>query len=168
MKVKKAPSFYVRTGDYVEVLSGDDKGKRGKIVAVNRKKGLVLVEGVNVVKKHIKRGANPKIPQGGRVEMEKPIYACKVALIDPVTNKPTRVGYRYLPDGSKEMFAKKSGTRLRLISPARASREQLGERIAKDIATKKAAKEAALAAFNVPSIEQQIMEVYAKPFPKLL
>ena len=67
---KKAPSLYVRSGDYVQVISGDDKGKRGKIVSINRKKGLVLVEGINKVKKHIKRGANPQIPQGGRVEVD--------------------------------------------------------------------------------------------------
>jgi|GEM_PF-47018 len=145
MKVKKAAKLYVRSGDYVEVLSGDDKGKRGKIVAVNRKKGLVLVEGVNIVKKHIKRGANPKVPQGGRVEIERPIHGCKVALIDPVTNKPTRVGYRYLPDGSKEMYAKKSGTVLRKVSPPRASRAHLGAYIEKRDADIKAAKAALLA-----------------------
>lgn len=112
--------MYVRSGDFVEVLSGDDKGKRGKIVAVNRKKELVLVEGVNIVKKHVKRGVNPKAPQGGRIEVERPIHACKVALIDPSTNRPTRIGYRFLPDGRKEMYAKKTGTTLRVISPARA------------------------------------------------
>ncbi len=116
---KKAPSLYVRSGDYVQVISGDDKGKRGKIVSINRKKGLVLVEGINKVKKHIKRGANPQIPQGGRVEVERPIHGSNVALIDPSTNKPTRIGYRYLADGRKEMYAKKTGTTLRVISPAK-------------------------------------------------
>lgn len=113
--------MYIRLGDVVIVLSGDDKGKRGEVIAVNRKKSLVTVRGVNIVKKHIKRG-HPKAPQGGRLEMEKPIHSCKVALIDPQTNKPTRIGFRVLADGSKERYAKSSGVSLGQTSPAKVRR----------------------------------------------
>jgi large subunit ribosomal protein L24 len=113
--------MYIRRGDVVEVISGDDSGKRGQVTAVDRDKGTVTIQGVNVVRKHIKRG-HPKSPQGGRLEIEMPLRVCKVALIDPESNKPTRVGFRYLPDGSKERFAKRSGVSLGLVSPAKASR----------------------------------------------
>jgi large subunit ribosomal protein L24 len=113
--------MYIRKGDYVQVLSGDDKGKRGQVLSVNRKKGLVTVQGVRVVKKHIKRGP-PKSPQGGRLDVEMPMHVGKVALLDPSDDKPTRVGFRYLPDGSKERYAKRSGASLGLVSPAKASR----------------------------------------------
>ena len=113
--------MYIRKGDVVQILSGDDKDKRGQVTHVNRKKGLVTVQGIRVVKKHIKRG-HPKSPQGGRLEVELPIPVCKVALIDPADDKPTRVGFRYLPDGSKERYAKRSGASLGLVSPPKASR----------------------------------------------
>ena len=110
--------MYIRTGDMVEVLSGTEKGKRGKVTAVERKKGRIIIQGLNLAMKHIKRG-HPKAPQGGRIEIEKPMHACKVALIDPVTDKPTRIGYRYLADGTKERYAKKSGASLGIVSPAK-------------------------------------------------
>ena len=113
--------MYLKRGDTVEVLAGEDRGKRGQIVSVNRKKGTVTVQGVNVVKKHIKRG-HPKSPQGGRLEIEMPIDACKVGIVDPEQDKPTRVGYRFLPDGSKERYAKRSGASLGIVSPAKAAR----------------------------------------------
>ena len=113
--------MYIRRGDVVQVISGDDNGKRGQVTTVNREKGTVTIQSVNVVRKHIKRG-HPKSPQGGRLEIEMPLPVCKVALIDPETNKPTRVGFRYLPDGSKERYAKRSGASLGLVSPAKASR----------------------------------------------
>lgn len=113
--------MYIRRGDVVVVISGDDNGKRGQVTAVDLKKGTVTVQGLNVVRKHIKRG-HPKSPQGGRLDIEMPMPASKVALIDPESNKPTRVGVRYLADGSKERYAKRSGASLGLVSPAKASR----------------------------------------------
>jgi large subunit ribosomal protein L24 len=111
----------IRNGDTVQVLVGEDKGKRGQVTAVNIKKSTVTIQGINVARKHIKKG-HPQSPQGGRLDIEVPMHACKVALIDPTTNKPTRVGYRYLDDGSKERYARKSGTSLGLVSPPKASR----------------------------------------------
>jgi large subunit ribosomal protein L24 len=113
--------MHIRSGDTVVVLVGEDKGKRGQVVSVDLKQDKVTVQGVNVARKHIKKG-HPKSPQGGRLDIEVPMHVCKVALIDPTTDKPTRVGFRYLDDGSKERFAKKSGASLGLSSPAKATR----------------------------------------------
>jgi large subunit ribosomal protein L24 len=112
------PHIHIRKDDTVEVLSGDDKGKRGRVLRVLVKEGKVVVEGMNRVYKHLR--PNRQNNQGGRLSKEMPIQLSNVALIDPTTNKPTRVGVRYLPDGSKERFAKKSGTSLGKVAPARA------------------------------------------------
>jgi large subunit ribosomal protein L24 len=95
-------------------MTGDDKGTRGKVLRVLRAKNQVVVAGVNRVYRHLK--PSRRNPQGGRLSKEMPVNASNVLLIDPATNKPTRVGVRYLPDGTKELYAKKSGTRLRLLS----------------------------------------------------
>jgi large subunit ribosomal protein L24 len=115
--------MHVKKGDTVIVIAGDDKGKKGEILSVDRKKGRVVVQGVNVGLKHIKRG-HPKAPQGGRIEFERPIYACKVAHIDPTTGKATRTGFRFLADGNKERFAKGSGASLGIISRPQAKVEK--------------------------------------------
>lgn len=113
--------MYIKRGDTVEVISGNDKGKRGSVTIVDLKKGLVTVQGLNKSQKHIKRG-HPKNPQGGRLDIEMPMQACKVALICPDTNKPTRVGFRFMKDGSKERYAKRSGASLGIISQPKPSR----------------------------------------------
>lgn len=110
--------MYIRRGDVVVVLSGDDKGKKGEVLSVDRKKNKAIVQGLNLAMKHIKRG-HPKAPQGGRIEIERPIHTCKLALMDPQTGKPTRVGFRYLADGSKERYAKSSGASLGIVSSAK-------------------------------------------------
>jgi large subunit ribosomal protein L24 len=109
--------MHIRTNDVVEVLTGDDKGKRGKVIRVLIEDGKVVVQGVNLVYRHLK--PSRKNPQGGRLSKEMPINASNVALIDPSTGKPTRVGVRYLADGTKELYAKKSGTTLRTLSKPR-------------------------------------------------
>ena len=108
--------MHIRRDDIVVVLAGDDKGKRGKVMRINRDDNKVVVEGVNRVYKHLKPSRGN--PQGGRLSKEMAICATNVALIDPTTNGPTRVGVRYAADGSKELFAKKSGSRLRVLSKA--------------------------------------------------
>ncbi|WMM89156.1 50S ribosomal protein L24 [Heyndrickxia coagulans] len=98
--------MHVKKGDKVMVISGKDKGKTGTILAVYPKKNRVIVEGVNVVKKHAKPSqANP---QGGILDMEAPIHVSNVMPIDPKTNEPTRVGYEIRND-KKVRVAKKSG-----------------------------------------------------------
>jgi large subunit ribosomal protein L24 len=106
--------MHLRKDDVVEVVAGDDKGSRGKVLRVLRTKNKVVVEGINRVYRHLK--PSRRNPQGGRLSKEMPVDASNVMLIDPVKNVPTRVGVRYTPDGSKELYAKKSGTRLRLLS----------------------------------------------------
>ena len=106
--------MYIRKDDTVAVLAGDDKGKRGRVLRVLRADGKVVVEGVNKVYKHLK--PSRRNPQGGRLSKEMPVDASNVALIDPTTNKPTRLGVRYAADGSKELVAKPSGTRIRVLS----------------------------------------------------
>lgn len=108
----------IRKGDTVEVVAGNDAGTRGTVLSVDRGTGKIVVEGVNRVLKHVRRG-HPKSPQGGRLNLELPIDASNVMLICPETNKPTRVGVRILDDGSKELFAKRSGARLRQLAPAK-------------------------------------------------
>lgn len=110
--------MHIRKGDVVVVVSGDDSGSRGTVLSVDRKNGKIVVEGVNKVYKHVRRG-HPKSPQGGRLHIELAVDASNVMMVCPETNQPTRVGVKANPDGSKELIAKKSGARLRQLSPAR-------------------------------------------------
>ncbi|MFZ2255613.1 MAG: 50S ribosomal protein L24 [Patescibacteria group bacterium] len=96
----------IHTNDEVIVIAGKDKGKKGKVVKANPASGTVLIEGVNLITRHIKRqGSTP----GQKVTYEKPIDASNVMLLDPKTGEPTRVGYK-LEGGKKFRVAKKSGT----------------------------------------------------------
>jgi len=107
--------MHVKVDDIVIVIAGNHRGDRGKVLAVDHKTGKVVVEGVNRVYKHVRR--SQRNPQGGRLSKEMPIDASNVMLVCPQTNKPTRVGYRYLADGSKERYAKRSGASLGIVSP---------------------------------------------------
>ncbi|AIG24600.1 50S ribosomal protein L24 [Brevibacillus sp. 7WMA2] len=99
--------MHVKKGDMVIVTAGKDKGKKGQVLAALPKKDRVLVEGINLVKKHARPSqANP---QGGIVTQEAAIHVSNVSLIDPKTGKPTRVGYKVLENGKKVRVAKKSG-----------------------------------------------------------
>ena len=109
--------MHIRTGDTVEVIRGDDKGKRGRVLRVVRKDGKVVVEGVNKVYKHVK--PSRRNPQGGRLSKEMPVDVSNVLLIDPQTNTPTRLGVRYTADGVKELYAKKSGATIRRLATGR-------------------------------------------------
>ena len=100
----------IRKDDVVEVVTGDDKGSRGKVLRVLRAKNQVVVEGINRVYRHLK--PSRRNPQGGRLSKEMPVDVSNVMLIDPTSNKPTRIGVRILSDGSKERYAKKSGAAL--------------------------------------------------------
>ena len=109
--------MYIKKGDTVVVRTGDDKGKRGKVLNVLQSKGKIVVEGINRVYKHLRK--SQRNPQGGRLSKEMPVDVSNVQLIDPQTNEPTRVGVRYLDDGRKELYAKKSGTAIRQLSKPR-------------------------------------------------
>jgi large subunit ribosomal protein L24 len=112
--------MHIKLNDMVEIISGDDRGQRGKVLAVDHQAGKVIVEGVNRVYKHVRR--SQRNPQGGRLSKEMPIQISNVMVVCPQTNKPTRVGYRYLDDGSKERFARASGASLGTASPPNARR----------------------------------------------
>jgi large subunit ribosomal protein L24 len=109
--------MHIRVGDTVVVIAGNDKGTQARVLAVDGEARKVVVEGVNQVYKHVRR--SQKNPQGGRLSKEMPIDVSNVMLICPKTSKPTRVGFRYLADGTKERFAKASGASLGTISPPR-------------------------------------------------
>ncbi|TWU16888.1 50S ribosomal protein L24 [Allorhodopirellula heiligendammensis] len=109
-----------RIDDEVIVISGANKGHKGKIIKIDRDAKKVIVEGAAKVWKHVRQ--SQKNPQGGRLSKEMPICASNVMILDPSSGKPSRIGLRYLEDGSKERFAKKSGTSLGQVSPAKASR----------------------------------------------
>ena len=98
--------MHVKKGDKVMVISGKDKGKTGVILSALPKKDRVLVEGVNIVKKHSK--PSQMNPQGGIINQEAPIHVSNVMPIDPKTGEPTRVGVK-VENGNKVRYAKKSG-----------------------------------------------------------
>jgi len=101
------PKLHVKKGDTVKVLSGKDRGKVGEILRVDPAAQKAIVQGVNMVTKHVK--PNQQNPNGARIEMEAPIYVCKLQLIDPKSGKPTRVGRVQGENGSWVRVAKKSG-----------------------------------------------------------
>lgn len=112
--------MHIKVGETVEVISGTDRGVRGKVLVVDARAGKVVVEGVARVYKHVRR--SQKNPQGGRLSKEMPIDIAKVMLVCPQTGKRTRVGFRYLEDGSKERYARRSGASLGSVSQANAKR----------------------------------------------
>jgi len=102
--------MHVKKDDTVIVISGKDKGKKGRVIAAYPRENRVLVEGVNLVKRHTK--PNPSNPNGGIIEREAPIHASNVMLVDPKTGKPTRIGYKILENGKKVRIAKRSGAQI--------------------------------------------------------
>jgi large subunit ribosomal protein L24 len=96
----------IRRGDKVVVLAGRDKGKRGEVVKAFPADNKVVVQGVNMVRKHQKQTPNQ---QGGIIAKEAPIHVSNLAIEDPKDGAPTRIGYKILDDGRKVRFAKRSG-----------------------------------------------------------
>ena len=101
---------HVKTGDTVIVLSGKDKGKKGKVLAVSPKEDKVIVEKINMVKKHVKPRKLGE--QGGIIKAEGAMYSSKVQLVCPRCKKPTRVGHKIYEDGTKGRICKKCGESL--------------------------------------------------------
>jgi large subunit ribosomal protein L24 len=99
--------LHVKKDDTVFVITGKDKGKKGRIIEAYPRQNRVLVEGINMMKKHAK--PSQQNPQGGIINQEAPIHVSNVMLIDPKSGKPTRVGYKLLDNGNKVRVAKKSG-----------------------------------------------------------
>ena len=101
---------HVKTGDTVIIMSGRDRGMKGKVLAVSPKEGKVIVEGRNMVSKHVKPRKMGE--QGGIIKAESAIYACKVQVLCPRCGKPTRVAHKIYEDGTKERICAKCGESL--------------------------------------------------------
>jgi large subunit ribosomal protein L24 len=101
-----ANKLKIRKGDRVKVIAGRSKGKIGDVLRVNAADQRVVVSGVNVIKRHTKPSRSE---QGGIIEREAAIHVSNVALLDPKTDKPTKIGFKFLEDGRKVRFARGSG-----------------------------------------------------------
>lgn len=108
----------IRSGDLVEVKTGNARGTRAKVLSVLPSKGKLVVEGVNRVYRHVKR--SQKSPQGGRLSKEMPVDASNVAIVCTACGKATRIGVRVEADGGRSRVCKKCGADLGIIRKAKA------------------------------------------------
>lgn len=99
----------IRKGDNVVVITGRDKGRKGEVIAVRPDEGRALVRGINMVKRHQKQTPQR---EGGIISKESPIHLSNIALVDPKTGKPTRVGFKTMNDGRKVRVARRSGVEI--------------------------------------------------------
>ena len=97
-------AFKIRKGDQVEITTGKDRGRRGKVLAIYTDKNKVLVEGLNMIKKHQRAAGNE---EGGIIEKEAPVQISNVMVVDPKDDKPTRVGFT-IKDGKKHRISKRT------------------------------------------------------------
>ncbi|MBQ1798504.1 MAG: 50S ribosomal protein L24 [Muribaculaceae bacterium] len=104
-------SLHIKKGDTVYVLAGDDKGKTGRVLSIMAKDGRAIVEGINLVSKSTK--PNAQNPQGGIIKKEAPINMSNLAVLDPKSGKPTRVGHRKDEKGKTVRYSKKSGEEIK-------------------------------------------------------
>ena len=107
----------IRTGDVVEIITGKDRGKRGKVLVANRLEGRLIVEGRNLARKHSRPRPVPgtrggQMTPGGVIEIEQPVDISNVALVCPSCEKTTRVGYETLADGRKVRACKKCSSQI--------------------------------------------------------
>ena len=103
--------LHIKKGDMVLVIAGDNKGKQGKVLKVEVSKERAIVEGVNICKKATK--PNAQNPQGGIIEKEAPIHVSNLAVLDPKTGKPTKIGRKANAQGKLVRYAKKSGEEIK-------------------------------------------------------
>lgn len=106
-EIKSKIKFKIRKNDNVIVITGNYKGKTGRVLEVDRKKGKLFVEGINIISRHTK--ANQKNPDGGIIKKEAPIAISNVMLVDPKTGTATRVGRKMTDKGKLKRYSKKSG-----------------------------------------------------------
>lgn len=103
----------IRTDDQVQVISGKEKGKQGKVLRTDPQAETVYVEDINMIKRHQRAQPSPdgrgQGKEGGIIEMEGPIHVSNVALVDPSDNRPTRVGIRTTDDGKRQRYSKRTG-----------------------------------------------------------
>lgn len=106
-KFNKQPKLKIRKGDMVRVIAGDDRGKEGRVLEVNLEKRRIVVEGVNIITKHLKPSAGK--PNGELKKTEAGVHVSNLAIIDPATGKTTRVGRKLNEKGSLQRYSKKTG-----------------------------------------------------------
>ena len=111
--------MHIKVNDTVQIMTGDDKGVQGKVLSVDHQSRKVLVEGVNLVYKHVRR--SQRNPQGGRLSKEMPVQASNVLWCCPSCSKPSRTGSRYGDEVSKERYCKRCGKSAGVVAPARSS-----------------------------------------------
>lgn len=107
----------IRKGDVVQVITGDDRGSTGRVLRVLRDENKIVVEGCNMVHKHIR--PSQRNPRGGRLTKEMPIHVSNVLLVSPETGAGVRVGARIDSKGDKVLYCKKTGKEIRVIKPAK-------------------------------------------------
>jgi large subunit ribosomal protein L24 len=107
-KEKVRTRIRIRKNDVVEVITGRDKGKRGKVLVVLPDKGRLLVQGVNFIKRHTRPNPQKNI-KGGIAEREAPIHVSNVMIVSPDDDKRTRIGFRLMPDGRKARIGRRGG-----------------------------------------------------------
>lgn len=110
-KSQRVYKIRLKKGDTVIVTTGKYKGQTGKITATHPKENKVTIEGINVVKRHIK--PTELRPQGGIEEKTKPMWVSKVALVNPTNKKPTKIGYSFDKQGNKVRISKRSGKEIK-------------------------------------------------------
>lgn len=103
----KNVKFHIRKGDTVKIIAGNDKGKSGKVLEVNRVKYRAIVEGANMVTKHVKPSAEN--PEGGIQQTEAAVHLSNLMIVDPSNGEATRVGRKKNADGKLQRYSKKSG-----------------------------------------------------------
>jgi large subunit ribosomal protein L24 len=103
--------LHIKKGDTVVVITGNYKGKKGRVLEVITKTNRAIVEGVNLIKKHTK--PNAKYPQGGIIDQEAPIHLSNLMLVDPKTGEPTRTGRRLNENGKLIRYSKKTGEEIK-------------------------------------------------------
>ncbi|HEY6564582.1 MAG TPA: 50S ribosomal protein L24 [Pirellulaceae bacterium] len=109
--------MHIQVEDMVEVITGDDRAKRARVLSVDRARNKVVVEGVNLVYKHVRK--SQRNPQGGRLSKEMPVPISNVLLVCGKCNKATRTGSRYTAEGAKVRYCRKCGAEISALSPPR-------------------------------------------------
>jgi large subunit ribosomal protein L24 len=107
MENKKKAKLHIRKGDTVLVIAGDDKGKKGKVLEIFQEKNRAVVEGINIVTKHTKPSAGK--PEGGLKKTEAALHVSNLKLVDPATDKPTRIGRKLNDKNKLQRYSKKTG-----------------------------------------------------------
>ncbi len=107
MENKKKAKLHIRKGDTVLVIAGDDKGKKGTVLEVLLDKNRAVVEGINIVTKHTKPSAGK--PEGGLKKTEAALHVSNLKLVDPATDKPTRIGRKLNDKNKLQRYSKKTG-----------------------------------------------------------